>query len=178
MTPIYEQIRFFLNTIAMGLIVGIVFDFYRVLRQKARWRKWATGIADLLLCLFFTGLVFFLLLLSNWGEVRVYVFIGLALGLAVYFRYLNPTIFPFWQQWLAFLVGSGKLILRLIRWLLKAFKGLLHYPLALVSLILFSLGERLGPLFTKPKRLAKGVIKKLKGFGQKLMFWRRSPPPL
>lgn len=170
MTPIYEQIQFFLNTIAIGLIMGIVFDFYRTLKSMLFLKKWAIGIFDLLLCLFFTGMVFTLLLFSNWGEVRVYVFIGLALGLLLYFRYISPFIMDFWQQWFTFFIESIRFIIRLIMLPLKLIIKIVNYPLALLSLLIFGFMERLRPLFRKLKRWVKGSLKKF-------FPGKKTPPP-
>lgn len=150
--------------------MGIVFDFYRALRQKARLRNWMTGIADLLLCLLFTGMVFVLLLMTNWGEVRAYVFLGLILGLIIYFRYISITMNNFWQQWVAFLTGTIRFVVDLLLRLLKLLKRVVSFPLALISLVLFTLGEKLGLLFTKPKILVKRLLKKI-------LFWRKKNPP-
>ncbi|MDT8902787.1 spore cortex biosynthesis protein YabQ [Anaeroselena agilis] len=83
------QINTFVITVATGLLLGVAFDFYRVLRAFFRPRWLFTSFADLAYWLLATGLVFLALLLGNWGELRLYTFIGLALGAFGYYRLLS-----------------------------------------------------------------------------------------
>jgi spore cortex biosynthesis protein YabQ len=83
------QIDTFVITVATGAFLGLLFDFYRVLRALYRPRWLLTSLADLLYWLAATGLVFVALLFGNWGELRLYVFIGLALGAFGYYRLLS-----------------------------------------------------------------------------------------
>lgn len=100
MIPIIMQLKVFLNTLAMGIIIGIIFDFYQALRRLFHVKSWIQGITDLVFSLLCTGIVFALLIFSNWGEVRFYVFIGLFLGSYAYFKLLHKTIYRFWLTWL------------------------------------------------------------------------------
>ncbi len=83
------QVDTFFITVATGMFLGLVFDFYRVLRAFYRPRWLLTALADLAYWLFATGAVFLALLYGNWGELRLYAFIGLALGAFGYHRLLS-----------------------------------------------------------------------------------------
>jgi spore cortex biosynthesis protein YabQ len=83
------QIGTFAITVATGALLGLVFDFYRVLRALYRPPQMVTALADLAYWLLATGLVFLALLFGNWGELRLYAFIGLALGALGYYRLLS-----------------------------------------------------------------------------------------
>jgi len=166
MTPVYVQIKIFLNTIAIGLIMGIVFDFYRALRGLVRPKKWTTGLSDLIVCLFLTCLVFLLLIFSNWGEVRVYVFLGLAIGLAIHFKYLSDLILQFWYNWFAFLGKSLRLMLKTALLPFVFVKMVFAFPLGVISLMLFKLSELFKPFFGK-------LLKKTARWLKTPFCWRR-----
>lgn len=79
-------------TLLSGALLGLFFDLYRVLR--ALWRPgplW-TRVGDLLFWLFALCLLFSLLLLGNWGEMRLYVIVGWSLGFLLYNRIFSRQI--------------------------------------------------------------------------------------
>jgi spore cortex biosynthesis protein YabQ len=79
----------FIITVITGVVMGVLFDFYRILRGVFRLRWILTSLADLLYWLLSTVLVFVALLFGNWGEVRLYVFFGLFAGVFGYYKLLS-----------------------------------------------------------------------------------------
>lgn len=136
MVPVVEQFHSFFFTMAVGLLIGIIIDGYRSLSYRRRFGSWITVAGDLFLWLFLSGLVFFLLLLNNWGEVRAYVLIGMAVGFLIYHRWFSVFVLRAWKR-IFFIVG------RLIRFLIlivvfpfRLFQRLLFLPLGLISMML------------------------------------------
>ncbi|SHF39020.1 spore cortex biosynthesis protein YabQ [Desulforamulus putei] len=84
MVPLMDQFYYFALTIIIGMVAGFCYDLYRVTRGTLRLRRIGTALGDLLFWFVLTGVVFVLLLLGNWGEVRLYVLLGLALGAVIY----------------------------------------------------------------------------------------------
>ena len=80
------QVFTFLMTIVTGMLLGGLFDCYRVLRRTFKPKAFMTWLADLLYWLVATVVMFIALVFSNWGELRFYVFIGVLSGLGVYYR--------------------------------------------------------------------------------------------
>jgi len=89
MESIYDQLFAFFVTIGIGFLAGILFDVYRVFRGLWRPKKLGTFIGDILFWFVMTVIVFILLLVGNWGEIRIYVFIGIALGAYLYVRFFS-----------------------------------------------------------------------------------------
>ena len=89
MQSIYDQLFAFIVTMGIGFLAGIIFDVYRVFRGLWRPRKLGTFFGDILFWLVMTVLVFALLLFGNWGEMRIYVFLGVAFGAYLYVHYLS-----------------------------------------------------------------------------------------
>lgn len=92
MEPVNAQIYSFLGTIITGLVLGILFDFYRVFRIITRPKKILTLLGDIIFGLLATVAVFLILLYSNWGEFRLYVFIGMIIGIFFYYNLLSRWI--------------------------------------------------------------------------------------
>jgi spore cortex biosynthesis protein YabQ len=83
-----------------GLAMGTVFDVYRVASHRFHVARWLLPALDVVYWAAATLGVFSILLGSNEGEVRMYVFLGLGIGVTGYFG-----LFSHWVVKL-----SGKLI--------------------------------------------------------------------
>ena len=81
-----EQAKTFLIIGATGIMLGILFDIYRILRLRFRPHWVITTVADLMYCLLAAAVAFAALLISNWGEFRFYVVIALVSGVFFYYR--------------------------------------------------------------------------------------------
>ncbi|EFM10880.1 spore cortex biosynthesis protein YabQ [Paenibacillus curdlanolyticus YK9] len=75
-----------------GIGMGIVFDGYRVVSHELRFAKWTLPLFDLLYWAAATLVVFQVLSAGNNGEVRAYVFLGLVIGVVVYFLMLSRSV--------------------------------------------------------------------------------------
>lgn len=84
-----SQLYTFIITIATGILLGALFDCYRVLRGTFRPKAIMTWVTDLLYWLIATMIVFLALVVSNWGELRFYVFLGIVSGVILYYRLLS-----------------------------------------------------------------------------------------
>lgn len=130
MQSIFDQLFAFSVTIGIGFLAGILFDIYRVFRGLWGPRKLGTFIGDFLFWLIMTGVVFTLLLIGNWGEIRIYVFIGMALGAYFYVRLLSKK----WKELIR------KIFIWLNKVLIKAWK-VISWPFRMVlKLLLFPIG--------------------------------------
>jgi spore cortex biosynthesis protein YabQ len=68
-----------------GLYLGGLFDLYRVLAHHFRMPRYAYYFWDILFWILGTLLIFKLLYDINWGQVRLFIFIGLLVGMGLYF---------------------------------------------------------------------------------------------
>jgi spore cortex biosynthesis protein YabQ len=115
-----------------GLVMGTVFDVYRVASHRFHVARWLLPALDVVYWAAATLSVFSILLGSNEGEVRMYVFLGLGIGVTGYFG-----LFSHWVVKL-----SGKLIdivKALLRSLWKMFNILLLIPFLWVVRLLAKL---------------------------------------
>lgn len=75
-----------------GLSLGGLFDLYRVLASQLKAPRYAYYLLDLVFWLIGTLLVFKLLYASNLGEVRMFIFLGILVGIAAYFLMFSRTV--------------------------------------------------------------------------------------
>lgn len=132
MVPVLEQLISFFFTILIGFLIGIIVDGYRTLSSRLSFPRAVRMVGDIILWLFLAGLVFFLLLLNNWGEVRAYVLIGMAVGLIVYRQKFSPYIVCFWRM--MFVIASKLFMILLFPF--RLMQKILFVPLGLLSMAL------------------------------------------
>ena len=79
-----NQAYVFLIFILTGFILGILFDVFRILRRSFKTTDFITYIEDVIFWIL-TGLItLYSLFKFNNGEIRLYIFFGMALGIALY----------------------------------------------------------------------------------------------
>lgn len=89
---IYTQLNYFLSTFLAGLIVGVLIDIYRIFRLTTSPNKIMASISDVLFWILEALVVFVFLIYTNNGDIRYYTFIGIAVGILIYFKLLTKTI--------------------------------------------------------------------------------------
>lgn len=75
-----------------GLGMGTVFDIYRAASLRLRFRRWMFPLLDLIYWIAATLIVFRILIGVNHGEVRIYVFLGLGIGVTAYFGLFSQAV--------------------------------------------------------------------------------------
>lgn len=102
-----------------GIIIGVFFDIFRILRRSFKTPDIITYIEDILFWIF-TGVFFITVLFKfNNGEIRSYVLLGLIFGIIVYmliiskyFIKINTKIIKIIKKILAYPI---KIILKIIK---------------------------------------------------------------
>lgn len=89
-----EQLKPFVLTLLVGLIAGLVFQFYQCSMALSSCGRWLLYLLDFLVWIVILLLVFFLLLVINQGEIRVYILLALFIGILIYFREMAPRTQP------------------------------------------------------------------------------------
>ena len=74
-----------------GLFLGVVYEAYRVIGEQFRFPRWLVAALDLIYWVLACVLIFRMLYASNFGEVRLYVFIGLVVGVWIYYLFLSKV---------------------------------------------------------------------------------------
>lgn len=87
-----SQAYIFMITLYGGMLVGLTYDFYRFLRKAVKSGRWLTAVLDTLFIITLGLIVIFVMYMANQGELRLYTFIGFALGFALYIAGISPFI--------------------------------------------------------------------------------------
>ena len=99
---------------AMGIYIGAAIDTYGRFSKKRRSFHWLVACNDLLFWLIQALVVFYVLLQSNNGEIRFYIFLALVCGYAAYqglFRQIYQTLL---ERFIQIVIQLYRLGVRLI----------------------------------------------------------------
>lgn len=92
-----EQLAVFLRAIALGMVLGLVYDLLGALRRLGG-RLWG-GVLDAVFCLMAAGSVF-LFVMAGDGEMRMFIALGVLGGAVLFWCLLGSLLRPVWQFWL------------------------------------------------------------------------------
>lgn len=97
-----------------GLALGVLYDVYRVLTDRLNIRNWVLAILDIIYWLVGTVLVFRMLYASNHGQLRLFIFIGLLVGIVCYFSFFSRMTTAFIYFMIKVVVGTIRIGKRMI----------------------------------------------------------------
>lgn len=84
-----RQVTLLLFSIASGILIGILFDIYRVIRGEERPGNIVTAIEDILFWILTGVLVFIFMMYTNYAFLSFNIFVYIAIGLVLYFSILS-----------------------------------------------------------------------------------------
>ena len=84
-----NQAYLFLVFSLTGIAIGILFDFFRILRRSIKTSNIVTYIQDILFWILTGILVLYNIWYFNNGEIRVYMFLGIIIGTLIYVSTLS-----------------------------------------------------------------------------------------
>lgn len=156
MQSLASQLYAFVATLVMGLAIGLLFDFYKVTKGIFRPGKILGGITDLLFWVISTLTVYFLLLIGNWGEIRLYVVIGVIIGAAVYFKLFSSGvlwvfrgIFHYLKQMIMFCLKIIGMVWIAITYPFVLVRNIVVIPIGFLSTLLAKFRQALARLLSR-----------------------------
>lgn len=181
MEPLVSQVSAFAATIIVGVVAGFCYDYYRVVREIFRLKKVGTCLGDVIFWLVTTALVFLLLLRGNWGEVRLYVFVGLGLGAFLYYRLLSGAVSRLVRYKFLLLHKTWEMLVKLVLFLWMAvlypfrlFVLIISYPLNFLRGLFKKAGRKLKAAFYNLiGRRVELVARRIKSKLSSLAFWKK-----
>ena len=103
-----NQAYLFLVFSLTGVIIGVLFDFFRILRRTIKTSNIITYIEDVLFWILTGLLVLYNIWYFNNGEIRIFMFIGIIMGVLVYMSTLSNMIIKFFSKILQLIINLLK----------------------------------------------------------------------
>lgn len=89
---VQNQAYLFLVFSLTGVAIGVLFDFFRILRRAIKTANIITYIEDVLFWILTGILILYNIWYFNNGEIRVYMFLGIILGVLIYMSTLSNIV--------------------------------------------------------------------------------------
>ena len=100
-----NQAYLFLVFSLTGVIIGILFDFFRILRRTIKTSNFITYIEDILFWILTGFLILYNIWYFNNGEIRIYMFLGILLGVLIYMLTLSSILIKIFSKILRTLIN-------------------------------------------------------------------------
>ena len=124
----YSQEIVFIFFFIIGWIVGIIYDFFRILRKNIKTSNTVTLIEDIIFIIICLVLILFGIIKLNNGIIRFYLFIGLFFGILIYFLTISrlcviilSVIVRSFIYFVEILSGMVKKVFKFFRYYIKRF---------------------------------------------------------
>lgn len=87
-----NQAYLFLVFIVNGVLIGLLFDFFRIARKVIPTNDFVTYIEDVLFWILAGSTVLYSIFIFNNGELRLFMFLGIILGAFTYMVFISSYI--------------------------------------------------------------------------------------
>ena len=81
----YTQGQIFILFFLLGIVIGSIYDIFRVIRKNFKTSDFVTQIEDIIFLIIAGILILCFIIKFCIGEIRFYVFIAIFLGILLYF---------------------------------------------------------------------------------------------
>ena len=147
-----DQALLFFIFIVNGIIIGLLFDFFRILRRSFKTKDFITYIEDILFWVLTGLLLLYSIFTFNNGEIRLYMFIGAILGCIIYMLSISNFIVKINTKIIISLKNILSKIINIIfipfKFIIKFFRNILKKP---ISFIFINISQTIKNLFKNSK---------------------------
>ena len=124
------QAGLFLIFILDGILIGFLFDFFRILRKSFSTGHILTALEDIIFWILAGFIILYSIFAYNNGIIRGYMFLGVFCGILLYiltiskfFIKINVTIINFIKRFIGF-------ILKPLQWIFNITKTIIFKPIS------------------------------------------------
>ena len=133
---INNQALLFCVFIINGLLIGLLFDFFRILRKSFKTSDIITYIEDILFWILTGIILLYSIFTFNNGEIRFYMFLGVILGCIIYMllfsRYIVNTITKIVLFFKKIIIKIINIIIYPLKMLIKILNKILKKPISFI----------------------------------------------
>lgn len=145
------QLYSFCIYLISGMIIGVFFDIFRILRKSFHTPDFITYIEDILFWLFTGFFLLFILFKFSNGEIRIYNIIGLLIGCIFYLLSISK-----------FFIKINVFIVTFIKNIVYKIIKIISYPILFIIKILKKIFNPFTFFVINLKKMTTNKIKKVK----------------
>ena len=154
-----NQIYLLLIFMGSGVLIGLFFDIFRILRKSFKTPDIITYLEDFLFWIITGIYLIFIIFKFSFGQIRLFMFASLILGFALYiltiskfFIKLNVKIITILKKIISKIL---KVILYPFKFLTKLLKRIIFKPITFITINVFKIfnkNVKISNLFSKNKK--------------------------
>lgn len=160
-----NQAYLFVMFIINGILIGFLFDIFRILRKSFKTSDTITYIEDITFWILTGILTLYFIFTYNNGEIRLYIFLGIIFGISIYILTISKHIIKFSVTIINFVKSITMKLIKIITYPLKivanVLKKILFRPISFIFINIrktFTKNKiNLLKLVKKPKETTKNV---------------------
>ena len=146
-----NQAYLFLIFVLDGFIIGLLFDFFRILRKTFKTSDIITYIQDILFWILTGLIVLYSIFVFNNGEMRIYIFLGILIGIVLYILLFSKYV-----------IKINVFIINKIKWFISIILKIIFMPFKFIFNILKkSLLKPISFIFINIKKDMYKITKKM-----------------
>ena len=115
-----------------GIILGVLFDFFRILRKSFSTGNILTAIEDVLFWILAGGVILYPIFMYNNGIIRGYMFLGIFCGVLLYILTFSNFFIKINVAIINFIKKFVSIILIPIKSIIKVFKKVVLRPISII----------------------------------------------
>ena len=120
-----NQAYLFLIFIINGIIIGLLFDFFRILRKSFKTTDIVTYIEDIIFWILTGLIVLYSIFTFNNGEIRLFMFIAIGIGSITYMLFAS-----------SYIIKVNVIVINFLKNILKKMFKIIYKPIKLISQLL------------------------------------------
>ena len=135
---INAQLYLFLIFILNGLLIGLLFDFFRILRKAIKTSDLITCIEDIIFWILTGLIILYTIFTYNNGEIRLFMFMAITIGIILYMLLISKFIMGISLKIINFVKKIISIIINIIKipikLLIKLINKIFFNPISFVIL--------------------------------------------
>lgn len=154
-----QDLNVFYATIYGGIVIGILFDINRSLKNNFKFIKKLSFIFDILFWLIITAIIFIVVNTISKFQLRYYHFVALVVGFVLYYNTISKFILKFNNMVINFIKSLIKKIILTLVAILENLYYVIVYTIHFLFDIIFYIPNI---IFTIKKNISKKTLVKKK----------------
>lgn len=116
---IMNQLKILTIFAISGITISILFDIFRIRRKVWKAPNLLTYFEDILFWIISAIILLYTVMKYTTGELRIYMFVGLFIGILIYFKFFSKLVVKFFSSIIKFIIT---IIVRIFKIIFYPFK--------------------------------------------------------
>ena len=154
-----NQVMNFLQFITIGIIIALIFDFFRAYRTRKKVSNFSVMIQDIIYFFIVTIIIVFSIVNFLDSSLRLYVFIAIVIGIMIYISILSKFILKIYDAFFKSLFEVIDIFLSPIKLIIQFFQKICNFFGKYIKKCCKKIFYMISFICNKLKKVKKAIIK-------------------